>query len=248
METVATQNEDVVPHSVPLCIFLHLIPGFSALPFHLLIVGSVTDLGWPVAMSWHVATSILCFIPIMMGILLYEAKKRGNTGFSLKGVVMYRRKLSIRAYFGWAVAILLMTAPIFSLLQPVTDYLSTWFEWLPKTDNNYEGEFPVAIIAVTFAFNVLITGFAVPVVEELYYRGYLLPRMPTAFGKAGPIVHSALFAIHHPQSAWMVIVRTIGLLPLIYVTRRTRSLVPAMFAHCAVNTSDAVGSAFSTLD
>ena len=89
----------------------------------------------------------------------------------------------------------------------------------------------------------MLTGVFVPVTEELYFRGYLLPRMPTRFGRLKPAAHSLLFAVYHFDTPWMIPVRTLGILPLIYATIRTRSVRPAIVAHCLVNLaslSDAV--------
>ena len=43
---------------------------------------------------------------------------------------------------------------------------------------------------------VLLSGFIAPVVEELYFRGFLLPRMEH-LGWMAPVVNSLLFAVYH---------------------------------------------------
>ena len=175
------------------------------------------------------------FYPILFGTLIWLAEKRGNKGFSLEGVVVYRETLPIRKQLFWTLAILVLTAIVWFSVLPIGNWLEPYFSWVPKSDEAYAGDFSVSIIAITFAFNVLCTAIIGPLGEELYYRGYLLPRMPKQFGRAAPLVHSFLFAVHHVHSPWLIITRTIGLLPLIYVTRFTRSLVPAILAHQFVN-------------
>ena len=66
--------------------------------------------------------------------------------------------------------------------------------------------------------------------------------MPRAFGRAGPVVHSFLFAIYHFAEPWVVPVRTLALLPLIYATRYTRSLVPGVVSHGLANLSGVIAS------
>lgn len=244
----STAVDAIKCHTILQTIYLHLAPGVLALVLHILIVDWFSGQGWPIAFTWHVVVNIVCFVPFILGELYVRAKRRGNRGFSLEGVVVYRQVLSKRSVLGWTLAILLATAPIFFILGPFTEWLSQFFTWIPKTDYNFTGEFSTSLIAVTFGLTLLFTGIVVPIVEEVYYRGYLLPRMPKQFGRAGPLVHSFLFAIHHPQSAWMVLVRTIGLLPLIYVTKRTGSLLPAIFSHCLVNVADVLDAAYSKLD
>ena len=234
-EDIENENNQPVPHSVATSIFLHLIPGAAMTVSHVAIIGSVVSAGLPSIVSWAVLVNVFVFYPIMFGVLFFVARRRGNKGFSLEGVVIYRATLAIRKQLGWTLVILLATGPIFLLLAPLTEWMQTFFDWMPPTDEGYDGDFPTSVIAITFALNVVFTGIVTPISEELYYRGYLLPRMPLAFGAAGPVVHSFLFAVHHFHSPWMIVTRTIGLLPTIYVTRYTRSLLPAIVSHSLVN-------------
>ncbi len=91
------------------------------------------------------------------------------------------------------------------------------------------------LVLVTLALRLLFSAFLVPITEELYFRGYLLPRMPVAFGRSGPVMHSFLFAVYHFDSPWMIPVSTLGLLPTIYATRWSGSVVPGIVAHALVN-------------
>lgn len=49
------------------------------------------------------------------------------------------------------------------------------------------------------------------------------------------MAHSFLFSIYHFDTPWMIPVRTLGLLPLIYTTVHTRSVRPGIVAHALVN-------------
>ena len=71
--------------------------------------------------------------------------------------------------------------------------------------------------------------------------------MPREFGSAGPVVHSLLFAVYHLDSPWMIPVRTVGILPMIYVTIRSRSVKPGIVAHCTVNGLDLLEKARARL-
>jgi membrane protease YdiL (CAAX protease family) len=77
-------------------------------------------------------------------------------------------------------------------------------------------------------------------VEELYFRGFLLPRMPEKLKGWSPLANSFLFAIYHTWSPWMIVTRTIALLPLIYVVQRKRNIYVGMIAHCLANLIDVI--------
>jgi membrane protease YdiL (CAAX protease family) len=83
----------------------------------------------------------------------------------------------------------------------------------------------------------------VPVLEELFYRGYCQTRLEEEFGGAGAIVIVTLFmTLGHSQYHHLSVlsIGTIfGMIPLIlgmgYVYWRTRSLIPAIILHAMVN-------------
>ena len=75
-----------------------------------------------------------------------------------------------------------------------------------------------------------------PVVEELYFRGYLLPRMKYA-GKWAPILHSFLFALYHIFTPWMIVTRTVGMIPLVYTIRK-KNIIIGIVIHILINSID----------
>lgn len=50
--------------------------------------------------------------------------------------------------------------------------------------------------SITLLLAISLSGFVAPIVEELYFRGFLLPRMEH-WGWAAPVVNSFLFAVYH---------------------------------------------------
>ena len=58
-------------------------------------------------------------------------------------------------------------------------------------------------------------------------------------GKFGPLVHSFLFATYHVFTPWMIITRTIGLLPLVYAVKR-KNIYVGIIVHILLNTIDVI--------
>lgn len=54
---------------------------------------------------------------------------------------------------------------------------------------------------------LMFVAVLTPLVEELYFRGYLLPRMK---GEFATLFHSFLFAAQHVLEPWMIIPRTLA--------------------------------------
>ncbi|MCY3814396.1 MAG: CPBP family intramembrane metalloprotease [Gammaproteobacteria bacterium] len=188
----------------------------------------------PPELFFGVFANILVLIPVQLGWLYYVAKKRRNRGWSLEGVVVYDRPVSWPRYFIWVPVILVPTAIIFVALEPITHWLETTLVGVSVLAKYQVTAGPEAVGIVLVA-HILLTGILVPITEELYFRGYLLPRMPSQFGRLRPAVHSLLFSVYHFDAPWMIPVRTLGLLPLIYTTLHTGSVRPGIVAHCLVN-------------
>lgn len=223
----------IAPHSLGMSLFLHLAPGIANIAATMLGLAAFWNPSLPPELFIGVLSNVFVLIPVQLGYLYYLAKKRNNSGWSLEGVVLYDQPISWSRYFIWVPAILVPTAIIFTAFEPITLWLETLVDINILAKYQTSGISEVAGI-VLFA-NIVLTGILVPVTEELYFRGYLLPRMPKRFGRLGPAVHSLLFSIYHFDKPWLIPVRTLGILPLIYTTIHTQNVRPGIVAHCLVN-------------
>ena len=94
------------------------------------------------------------------------------------------------------------------------------------------------ILIETYMMLAIFGAVVAPTVEELYFRGFLLPRMGYA-GKWAPLLHSLLFGLYHVWTPWMFLTWAVGMLPLIYAVRR-RNLYLGIAAHILINLVDVI--------
>jgi uncharacterized protein len=175
-----------------------------------------------------------------MGVLLWQGKRRTGK-LTLAGVVRYRQPLPWHQYLLWVPVIFVASGMIITLLNPISEAMAAWFDWLPasmRLGMGLSGEFTRAKLVQTYALHFMFIIFVAPTVEEWYFRGFLLPRMPESLGWSGPLVHSLLFALYHVWSPWMLLARTLGLLPLIYIVRWKKNIGLGMVAHWLINSID----------
>jgi membrane protease YdiL (CAAX protease family) len=85
------------------------------------------------------------------------------------------------------------------------------------------------------AFGLLVAvAFLAPIVEELFFRGLLLPRMRTAFGKADVVVNGTIFGLYHLHQPWSIPASIIdGIINQAYPSKRFQSIWIAIIAHTA---------------
>ena len=82
-----------------------------------------------------------------------------------------------------------------------------------------------------FALTVLVALLA-PLVEELFFRGLLLPRMRAAFGKGDWVANGAMFTAYHLHQPWSMPATLLdGIFALAYPTKRFRSIWIGVVGH-----------------
>ena len=89
-------------------------------------------------------------------------------------------------------------------------------------------------LALGLAAVLLVNVLAGPLVEELYFRGYLLPRIDR-LGRWAPVLNTVLFSLYHFWTPWQNLTRIIGFLPLSWVAWRRRSTQLAIATHVTIN-------------
>jgi membrane protease YdiL (CAAX protease family) len=234
------QRGSVEQHSLGYSIALHLLPGAALLLFVVLAAPLVRSLGFPTIFALFVGIPLV-IVPIELGYLLYQAKRTTGT-WSLASVVNYRERLSLPKYALWGFGLYAwFIGMVFASMALFDAWIArTFFSWLPESilqfSSSVEGGGDVSLVVlvvffiVAFAFNGLIG----PVVEELYFRGHLLPRIDR-LGRWAPVLNAVLFSVYHLWTPWQNPGRIVGLLPWVYTVWRTRSVYLSIIVHVAAN-------------
>ncbi len=222
-------------HSLPRSLALHLLPGAVLFCFVL----AAAALGLPAILGLLVGIALV-IVPSELGYLLYQGRR--ETGrWSVWGAVDYREPLPARRIalwtvplVAWFIVMLILSVAVFD--QRIADGLFAWYPESVREFASFEGDGTYAtwVVIVGFVAAVAINGIIGPVVEELYFRGHLLPRIDR-FGRGAPVLNAVLFSLYHFWTPWQNIGRVLGLLPWIYTVWRKRSLALSMAIHISVN-------------
>jgi len=229
----------VAQHTLLQTLLLHLLPG-ALITIAFILLG-------PWMQAHHLPRILAILLPILfvlipfeLGFLFYLGYRR-NGRLSLEGIVLYRERLPIKEYFIFPLLLLVWFAFAFLALENVDQaILTTWFGWLPDWfDLSPSGitlaDYSQTTRMVTFFLILVLNGVAGPAVEEMYFRGYLLPRMENMKGW-GPLVNAALFSLYHFFAPAGNISRIGALIPMTYVVSWKKNIYLSMLAHCLLNT------------
>jgi len=222
---------------LPTLLALFLVPGVLMTVVYVLIAPLVESVGFPPIAALLIAI-VVVLLPIELGVILRAGRGQPQP---IRSVVPYRRPMPGRDWL-WLVPVLVVAAFVgFGLsmaFEPaVIDGLFGWLpDWFVRPiDPDRAGDYSRDAWLVTLAAYFVLNGFAGPIVEELYFRGYLLPRMDW-MGRWAPLVNVSLFSLYHFWSPWQIIGRILGLGPTVYAVRWKENVYLGMVVHCGLNT------------
>jgi membrane protease YdiL (CAAX protease family) len=250
---LATPPEEVRPgpvdaveqFSVPKLIALHLIPGALITATFVSLAPLVESAGLP-PIAALLAAILLVLVPVEFGIVLRTVRRDGGAA-----ALPYRQRLALREWI-WLVPVLVVAAFVgFGVHRLVEPRLMASFGWLPEwfvfpVPVGGINDYSTGSWIVTLGAFLLLNGVIGPVVEELYFRGFLLPRMER-LGRWAPLVNVTLFSVYHFWSPWQIVARILGIGPMVYAVRWKRNVYLGMAVHCALNTIAVVLTTSSVL-
>jgi hypothetical protein len=222
-------------HSWPRSIGGHLLPGVVAFPFYVLASRLLAPRGLPPPFALFL-TMLVVLVPYELGVLAHASKRTAGAG-ATEELIPYKERLPMLQYAVLVPLLLAWAFFCFFAIAPREErFLSTAvFPWPPEwlVGAGSASASRTAWI-VTLTFGLAVNGLAVPLVEELYFRGYLLPRIP--FSKRwSPLLNTVLFSLYHLFSPWQNLARVLAVAPLAYAVSWKRSISVGIAVHCLLN-------------
>lgn len=234
----SSPNMTIEGYSSGQSILLHLVPGAIATLVYVLSVPGFIRLGYPSITALYLPM-ILAVILMELGYLLYRGQKK-NGSLSLRGIVDFRQPVPWWMYIAFPLLILVWGIVVTGLVSPIDNLLlDRLFGWLPdwyalRSLLQIKEVYPRAAILVTAGCALILNGMVGPIVEELYFRGHLLPRL-SRFGRWAPLLNVILFSLYHLWTPWMFFSRVILLVPMVYLVWWKRNIYIGIIAHSLLN-------------
>ncbi len=213
-------------------ILLHLAPGIPIIFVAFALSNPYWGIGLPFMLSIYLAIAF-GLIPTELLILYIVAHRSGK---KIKDVIFFTEKTSLLRSILWILPLFTFLGFAFAILPEVEKPMWTMFNWVPewfRIDIDLIKQQPSFIwpaILLAFVFN----GLLGPIVEEIYFRGFLLPRMSN-LGKLAPLVNVVLFSLYHFFTPWENITRIVAMLPLVYAVWYNKNIRIGIIVHCLGN-------------
>ena len=218
-----------------LILVMFLVPGVLSTGFSAWLAPILRENGLPGDLALDLSPVVLVG---ELGLLLFLAR-RNPAG--LRGVVGYRNRLPWPRLVAVLAGLYVAMLALYLVSQPLTEVLETRvFGWVPDWLGGEPARDPgtgglILLVLGTAVFNTIVD----PIIEEMYFRGHLLPRMPVA-GFAAILVNAALFSVQHFWQPHLYLFVLGCQVMLMAVMVRFGDLRISMIGHCLVNGTSAV--------
>ncbi len=232
----AASVSEIEQHTLARTTALHVLPGVVVLGIYLLGIPLVRSWGFPEEVAKYMFALPLGVIALQLGFLLYLGKRRSGR-FTLEGIVLYREPMPVWQYAVLGLIVLGWNALIYVPLQVTgAEFLNkTLFAWAPAwyfAEADYS-QLPLTTV-VALGLMTACVGAASAVVEGLYFRGYLLPRL-SRFGLWAPLISTALFTLYHLDMLGAVGAVFFGSLLPAYIVYWKKNVWVWVMVHASMN-------------
>jgi uncharacterized protein len=198
----------------------------------------------PSLLVMFLAAALILF-PIQLLVVLSASKKEYGS-YSLRSAFSRHQNLSwwkIIAYslllWGFAGIMSVTIAPLEAMLfAPIAQSIvPPYFDW---TNIDYLQRYSRNILLLTCAVYAILNVFIGPVVEELFFRGYLTSKL-SRFGSYAPFIVTVLFSLYHFWLPFSNLFRIMAFLPAYYVAWKKKNIYIAIVFHCLCNLASTIG-------
>ncbi len=191
--------------------------------------------GMHVAMSWFI-TGFLIFIPLFFAAYAFSRKERDADSFKALFKRLRLKKITKKDW-AWATGGLVATFVFTGLILGISLILAKKFGMpaLKTTPSFMEFEpfkaderWMLLVWLGMFFFNI--------VGEEIYWRGYIMPRQELANGKYAWFINSVLWGVFHisfGRDLLIIVIPALIILP--YAVYKTKNTVVGIFIHGIFN-------------
>jgi membrane protease YdiL (CAAX protease family) len=234
-ENSATKSRGIPQQSLWQSIILHLLPGVLTTILFIIAAPAMNSLGYPSNFAFLLA-GLFVLVPFELGFLFYQGKKRNDT-LSLNGIVLYQEPMPAWQYVLLAAVLLLYANFILVIVYPpiAQMLIKTLFFWLPDWFFlSLSFEYTKSVLLMTALLGLAINGFVAPITEELYFRGYLLPRL-SRFKAWAPLINGGLHSLYHFWMPWQVPGLILSLFPAAFVVWWKKNIYLGMIIHILGN-------------
>jgi hypothetical protein len=199
IDAAAPEHPATAKHGALTSMTLHLVPGAAMTLAYLALAPLGMAAGLPPLLTLSVC-ALVVLAPLEIGHLL-AIGRRASGRWTLRGAVVFPPRMKTWKFVVIVAVAFAATIVLYAMSRPadlwfaahIMRFLPRWFDY---SDLSAYRHLQPAVLAAMLIARFVADIVVVPATEELYFRGYLLGRIPSPAWLA-PFVSAALFAVYH---------------------------------------------------
>jgi hypothetical protein len=236
---MATASRSIGTMSLSKLLCLIFVPT-SILTVTYIIAGFMQD-AIPSLLLFFICAALILF-PIEIGIVL-DASKKEYGRYSLESsfsrhseMSWWRILLYGSALFAFSGIVSVTVAPLENnLFAPISNQLTqitpAYFQW---NNIEYTRQYSRGIVLLTCVAYFVLNVIVGPIVEELFFRGYLTAKI-SRFGNLAPLIITILFSLYHFWLPFNNLFRIAVFLPAALIAWKKNNIYISIVFHCLCN-------------
>jgi uncharacterized protein len=186
--------------------------------------------------------AILILFPIEILVVLFASKQEFGR-YSLQSAFTNYQKLpwwqiTLFGVLTWGFAGLMTVTimPLENLLfapfsERFSELLPAYFDW---TNFSFLEQYSRSTLILTAVVIFVFNGFIGPIIEELFFRGYLTAKI-SRYKKFAPLIITVLFSFYHFWLPFNNLFRIFAFFPAFYLAWKKKNIFIAIVCHCLSN-------------
>ena len=219
-------------------IALHLGPGILFSAFLIFLSKVFVEHGFTAYLAELISIPA-GLMPVLLGVVFVWSRRCGETR-SIIATIAYREHGVLVDYAILPLVLFACWAVCSFFVVPLTEVLeSRFFGWFPAQLGTQALIKGLAASSpgqrqLTFVLAIVFSGTLAPIMEEAYFRGFLLPRM-SHLGWKAPVVNAFLFGLYHFFTPWSLPAIFVAFLPVAFVVQARKNFRIGLVVHAMFN-------------
>jgi len=186
--------------------------------------------------------ALFIIFPIELGVIIHASKIEYGC-YSLKSSFSNHRKMSWLKIFLYGSALFAFSGIVSVTIAPLENYLfapisNQLIQFTPEYFNWYNIEYlkqySKDIILLTCAGYFVLNVIVGPIIEELFFRGYLTSKI-SRFGNYAPLIVTILFSLYHLWLPFNNLFRFFVFFPAAFIAWKKKNIYISIVFHCLCN-------------
>jgi membrane protease YdiL (CAAX protease family) len=213
----------VTPMKLRQSVLSFAVPALYGVLAHYLLFPSLTRLGVSQEHAYNTAHLTVFLFLLLLTIIALRVEGWPLSWTTLAERLRFKRMDSTA--WKWTISLMVLYLVLGLLLNMLAEFVyDTLGFWPPDADIPLTN---IPFLLVVFVMNI--------VSEELWWRGYLLPRQELELGKLAWVVNGILWSLFHIFKWWAVPFLLLKQWMLPFVAQRTKNTAPAFLIHFTSN-------------